>query len=187
MADAPLIGKREFEHGGPVIRLLYCLVCNSIDELPAHAGGPETDYLLEITVEKHVFPSGEPHKGKLFILPVKTWANVEHRKGIINQLKGGGAEGLDAMTPEKDFYSTKMQFAEDAMTCYEKHSRPQIGCTDYKSPDKRLLPKTAKERADVGLESPENAPGPKIYLCNFCPFHSVAITNARMKQGLYDV
>jgi len=185
MADAPLLGKREM-HDGPVIRLLYCLVCNTMEELPPFEGKPEHDYLLEISVEKHKFPSGEPHKGKLFILPVKTWGNPAYRKEIIDQLKGGGAEGLDAMTPEKDYYSSKMQFAEDAMSCYEKHSRPQVGCNDYKSPEKRLLPKTAKERKDVGLESPENAPGPKVYLCNFCPFHSVAVTNARMKQGLYD-
>jgi hypothetical protein len=115
MADAPLIGKREFEHQGPVIRLLYCLVCNTMEELPSYDGDPKYDYLLEMTIEKHVFPSGDPHRGKLFLLPVKTWANVEQRKAIIDQLKGKGATGLDAMTPEADFYSTKMQFSEDAM------------------------------------------------------------------------
>ena len=186
MAEAPLIGKREFEHSGPVIRLLLCFVCNSIEELPAYEGPSDHDYLLQISVEKHVFPSGEPHKGKLFILPIKTWANEGNRKAIIEQLRGGGAAGLDALTPEGNYYATKMQFAEDAMDCYKRHNRPQIGCPDYGTPEKRLLPDTAKERKEVGIESPENAPGPKIYLCNFCPMHSLVTTANNMKKGLYN-
>lgn len=186
MADAPLIGKREFEHGGPVLRLLFCFVCNSIDELPPHDGPPETDDLLEITVERHQFPSGEPHKGKLFILPVKTWANEGSRKEIIKQLRGGGSSGLDAMTEDGDFYSTKMQFSEDAMSCYAYHLRPTDSCPDYQSPDKRLLPNTKKERIALGMPDPANAGGPKTYLCNFCPMHSVITTKRRSIAGMYD-
>ena len=186
MADAPLIGKREFEHGGPVIRLVYCLVCNTMEELPPWDGDPQEDYLLQITVEKHEFPSGEPHRGKMFILPVKTWANQEQRKAIIDQLKGAGAEGLDAMTPEKDFYSSKMQFSADAMECWRKHLSPDDHCDEYQSPAKRLLPKTALERKDVGLPDPANAPGPKIYLCNFCPMHSVITQKKNALRGYYD-
>lgn len=186
MADAPLIGKREIEHDGPVIRLLYCLVCNTMEELPPHDGPPETDYLLEISVEKHRFPSGEPHQGKLFVLPVKTWSQESHRKEIINQLKGGGSMGLDAMTPEADYYSTKMTFAEDAMECWKRHLRPDDHCDEYESPQKRLLPKTALERKDAGLPDPMNAPGPKIYLCHFCPMHSVIMTKKRAMRGMYN-
>jgi hypothetical protein len=118
MSDAPLIGKRELQDG-PVIRLVYCLVCNTIEELPPHDGPPETDVLLELTLEKHEFPSGERHMGKMFLLPVKTWSNREHQKAIIKQLKGGGSAGLDELDPDKSFYDTKMQFAEDAMQCYK--------------------------------------------------------------------
>lgn len=186
MADAPLIGKREMEHTGPVIRLLFCLVCNTMEELPFHEGPPETDILLKITLEHHVFPSGEPHVGKMFVLPVKTWANTAHRKEIIKQLKGESVTGLDAMTEEADFYSTKMTFAEDAMKCYQYHLRPKDSCGDYLSPSKRLLPKTDKERKDVGLPSPTDAPGPKIYLCNFCPYHSVVSQKKRAMRGMYN-
>jgi hypothetical protein len=188
LSEAPLIGKRELTHDGPVVRLLMCLVCNTIEELPPHEGPPEQDYLLEISVEKHQFPSGEPHKGKLFILPVKTWANPKHQKEIIKQLKGGGSEGLDALTPEGDYYSTKMTFADDAMECWKKHMRPgeTHGCNDYESPEKRLLPKTYKERKDAGLPDPMNAPGPKIFLCHFCPFHSTVMTKKRAMRGMYD-
>lgn len=186
-AEAPLIGERKM-HDGPVLRLVMCLVCNTVDELPPFEGPPEQDYLLQIVVEKHVFPSGEPHKGKMFILPVQTWAHEESRKAIIQQLRGGGSEGLDAMTEGKDYYSTKMQFAEDAMECWKYHMRPDAnhGCNDYESPQKRLLPATIKERKEAGLPDPANAPGPKVYTCHFCPFHSVVVTKKRAMRGMYN-
>lgn len=183
--EAPLIGKREL-HDGPVLRLLFCFECNTVDELPPHDGPPETDILLEMTVEKHEYPSGLRHMGKLFILPVKTWANESQRKAIIDQLKGAGAQGLDALDPEANFYETKMQFAEDAMQCYNYHLRPsEPGCPDYESEEKRLLPKSHKERKELGLPDPANSGAPKVYLCHFCPFHSVAMTKKRMIRGMY--
>lgn len=186
MAEIPLIGKREATVGGPIVRLLRCMVCNTWEELPDYDGPSNLDHLLEITLEKHKFPSGEPHVGKLFKVPEQTWKNPEQRKAVLEQLGGKASAGLDALDPDHNFYETKSQFAEDAMSCYERHNRPQIGCTDYQSPQKRLLPNTAKERKELGIESPENAPGPKVYLCSFCPFHSVAVTNERFKQGLYN-
>jgi len=185
MAEAPLIGKREFEHDGPVIRLVYCLVCNTIEELPPHDGPPQTDTLLEVTLEKHEFPSGERHMGKLFILPVKTWASKEHRKEIIDQLKGGSS-GLDALTEEKDFYSTKMQFAEDAMSCWKYHLQPNDNCADYESENMKILPKTARERKELGLPAPKDLVGPAVYTCHFCPMHSVMTTKKRALRGLYN-
>jgi hypothetical protein len=187
MADIPLIGKREATIGGPIVRLLRCMVCETWEELPDYEGPSNMDILLEIAIEKHKFPSGEPHVGKLFKVPEKTWSDPAQRRAVLDQLAGKGAAGLDALDPDSNFYETKSQFAEDALTCYERHNRPQVGCEDYQIPSKRLLPNTAKERADLGIESPENAPGPKVYLCNFCPFHSVAVTTNRMKQGMYDV
>ena len=185
MSDAPLIGKREMQDG-PVIRLVLCLVCNTIEELPPHDGPPETDVLLELTVEKHEFPSGERHMGKMFLLPLKSWANLEHRKEIIRQLKGGGSAGLDELDPDKNFYESKMQFAEDAMQCWNYHLQPSDpGCPDYESEDKRLLPKTDKERIELGLPDPASSGAPKVYLCHFCPFHSVATTKKRAMRGMY--
>lgn len=187
MADAPLIGRREL-HDGPVIRLLFCLVCNTVDELPPHDGPPETDVLLELTAEKHEFPSGERHQGKLFILPFKTWAKKESRHAIIDQLKGKGAQGLDALDPDGGYYDTRMQFAEDAMDCWKYHMRPDEshGCNDYESPQKRLLPKTDRERREAGLPDPAHSGGPKVFLCHFCPYHSTVVTKKRAMRGMYD-
>lgn len=182
MSDIPLIGSREID--GPVIRLLYCLVCNSIEELPMYTGPVEGDILLEISVERHQFPSGEPHKGKLFVLPVKTWTDAAQKKAIIEQLKGGGSSGLADVDPT--YYDTKMTFHEDAMKCWESHNRPgdkTVGCGDYQSDSKRLLPDTAKERAAMGLPSAADS-GLKVYLCQFCPFQQRAIEIKRIQQGL---
>jgi len=74
----PVIGSKPIE--GPVIRLLVCLVCETIEELPDYDGPVQYDYLLEISVEKHKFPSGEEHKGRLFKVPVKTWANAKDKE-----------------------------------------------------------------------------------------------------------
>ena len=97
----------------------------------------------------------------------------------------GGSAGLDALDPDKAFYDTKSTFMEDAMNCYKAHLQPKVGCPDYGAPQKRLLPNSAKERAELNLPKPEHADGPKIFLCNFCPMHSVVTTNKRMAQGMY--
>lgn len=183
MSNVPLIGSREID--GPVIRLLYCLVCNSIEELPMYNGPVEGDVLLEISVEKHKFPSGDPHKGKLFVLPVKTWVDPKQKKAIIDQLKGGGSSGLADIDPT--YYDTKMTFHEDALRCWESHNRPgdrSVGCGDYQSDDKRLLPSTAKERKDLGLPSAAES-GMKVYLCQFCPYQQRVTEINRMKNGMY--
>jgi len=184
MSQPPLIGTRE--HNGPVLRLLRCFVCKTWEELPDHEGPAETDILLEVTLENHVFPSGEPHVGKMFKIPVSSWANVEHRKAILDDLAKGGSAGLDALDPDKSFYDTKMQFAEDAMNCWRSRLSPKDGCGDYKSESKRILPKTSKERKELGLPAPKEAEGRKIYICNFCPIESVVQTRRHQILGLYN-
>jgi len=179
----PLIGSKQID--GPVIRLLRCLVCETWEELPDYDGPSDKDYLLEISIEKHVFPSGEPHIGKLFKVPVKTWANTEQRKAVLDQL-GAGSRGLDDLDPDKNFYDTKMTFAADAMKCWAAHNRPKEDCDEYETPKKRLLPNTAKERADLHLPKPEHLDGPKVYMCHFCPIHSATMTRRRKIAGLYN-
>jgi hypothetical protein len=182
----PVIGSKPID--GPIIRLLVCLVCETIEELPDYEGPVQYDYLLEISVEKHKFPSGEEHKGRLFKVPVKSWANSKDKKEILDQLKAGGSRGLDELDPEKKFYETKMTFAQEAMSCWEKHNRVTLstGCEDYESPSKRLLPDTAKERGELGLPKPEHLQGPKVFSCHFCPYHGQVIQRRRQIAGLYN-
>lgn len=184
MAQIPLLGSRKPDdhNTGPVIRLLHCKVCNSIEELPPYVGAPEQDYLLEIACEKHKFPSGEEHKGLLFIVPVKAWSNTDARKDMIRQIKGGGSKGLDEI--DSTFYDTKSQFGEDAMNCWKSRNKPQDSCPDYQSDSKKLVPNTKKERKELGLDT--TMAGPKNYLCHFCPIHAKVVQRKRQLMGMYD-
>jgi hypothetical protein len=178
-----ILGEADRRPPEATLRLLYCLVCKTLEELPPFDGRPENDTYLMLACEGHVFPSGDPHKGRLFRLPVAYWANEEIRKGIIDQIKGGGSKGLDEVDP--DYYASRSTFAEDALKCYQRHQRPTDGCSEYMDSSKILLPKTAVERKELGLPSPKNAPGPKVFLCTMCPIHSIVTTRKRALLGLY--
>lgn len=168
---------------GPEMRVLWCLVCDTLEELPLFDGDPENDHLLEILVQRHHFPSGEPHKGHLFRVPQLQWENESIRKRIIEQMKGGGSKGIDEF--DAKFYSSKATFKEDAMACFKKHLRPDNGCPDYKTEKMMLLPDTKAERRDAGLPDPKKAPGPKNYLCDFCPVSSTVMQKMRELRGDY--
>lgn len=161
------------------IRLLHCLVCDTIEELPPYEGPEELDYLLQIAVEPHKFESGLEHVGKLFSIPLKAWANPEAKKEVIRQIKGGGSAGLAEF--DDTYYDTRSTFMEEAMKCYRAHNKPKDGCVDWERSDKRLVPQTHKQRKELGMEKPEDAPGPKTYLCQFCP---VAVGVAQRKRKL---
>ena len=181
MSNIPIIGQKQTQNE-PMFRLLYCLVCQTLEELPPYDGEPELDYLLTIACEKHVFPSGEPHKGKLFVLPLRAWAHKESKREIIRQIKGGGSKGLAEF--DESFYDSRSNFMEDAMSCYNQHNKPKAGCEDWHIDAKLLVPSTEKERRAEGLEKYKNSPGKKTYLCDFCP---VAIGVAQRKRKLLGI
>lgn len=176
---APLIGSKEPESIKDPIRVLFCFVCDTIEELPPYDGPAELDTLLQISVEPHRFPSGDEHKGRLIVVEMRAWADYETRKGIIDQVKGGGSRGLAEI--DDKYYESRSTFMEEAMKCYKAHNKPKDGCGDWQRSDKILVPQTHKERKELGMEKPENAPGPKNYLCDFCP---VAIGVAQRKRKL---
>lgn len=181
MSNVPILGKKEIKKED-TFRLLHCWVCGTLEELPPYEGPAEQDYLLAVLCEKHVFASGDPHKGNLFTkIPVKSWKDTETRKDIIRQIKQGGSKGLAEI--DDTFYDSRSTFMEDAMKCYIAHNRPQEndGCSDFRIPEKRLVPNTSKDREEAGMERYLDAPGPKTYLCDFCP---VAIGVARRKRKL---
>ena len=178
MSNVPILGEKPKDNE-PMFRLLYCLVCQTLEELPPYEGDPELDVLLTIACETHVFPSGEPHKGKLYVLPIRVWAKTESKKEVIRQIKGGGSKGLAEV--DDTFYDSRSTFMEDAMSCYRQHNKPKDGCADWHASDKMLIPATEKERKKEGLESYKDSPGKKTYLCDFCP---VAIGVAERKRKL---
>lgn len=163
----------------PMIRVLVCRNCKTIEEMPDYDGDPATDTLLNILVSKHQQPV--EHIGLLMKFPFKYWAVPKIQAEIVKQIKGG-SEGLDAY--QTNFYATKNQFAEDAMSCYSDHLRPKGQCADYKSDKKLLKPDTDVERKEAGLAK-AGTTGPKIYLCDFCPVKSFNMKKHNEEKGLY--
>lgn len=182
MANVPLIGKREHQLSEPMFRLLYCLVCQTLEELPPYDGAPEQDVLLQIACENHVFDSGEPHKGKLFVVPLRAWANRESKREIIRQIKGGGSKGLAEV--DETFYDSRSNFMDDAMGCWRQHNKPKDNCDEFHEKHKMLVPSTAKDRKKEGMERYQDSPGKKTYLCDFCP---VAVAVAQRKRKILGI
>jgi hypothetical protein len=178
MANVPILGQRQQQPTDPVFRLLHCLVCDTLEELPPYEGPSDQDTLLEIACEVHIFPSGEPHKGKLYVLPLKYWAKTESKREIIRQIKGGGSKGLAEL--DETYYDSRSTFMDDAMACYRQHNKPKEGCDDWHSKHKMLVPKTAKERKAEGMARYQDEAGPKTYLCDFCPV-AVAVNTRKRK------
>jgi hypothetical protein len=165
---------------GPKIRLLYCYNCTTIEELPDFEGRPEDDHLLELLVEKHQ-SAGIPHNGFLSKIGVKIWSQEKYRKEIIKNLRTRVGGGLADIDPE--YYATKATFYEDAMKCYSEHLRPQGSCSDWRASNKKLIPKTAAERKEVGLSEKTTS---HIFLCDFCPVKTYMVTKARKEAGMYN-
>lgn len=167
----------------PMIRLLLCLDENTVEELPDYEGPAERDYLLALAIEQRHTENvtGTPHRGNIIKVPIKYWDNPTSRQEILKQIRegSGGISELD-----DTFYDTKSQFQEDALACYVRHLRPKGQCPDYMSDSKKLVPKTAAERKDIGLTAPTDLQDlPK--LCMFCPVHVYNHTKAREARGLY--
>lgn len=178
MSNIPILGEKK-QDDEPMFRLLHCLVCGTLEELPPYDGDPELDMLLAVACESHAFSSGEPHKGKLFVLPLRAWAKTESKKEIIRQIKNGGSAGLAEI--DESFYDSRSTFMEGAMECYQRHNKPVDGCSDWHDKSKLLIPKTVKERRAEGMARYQDEAGPKTYLCDFCP---VAVGVSQRKRKL---
>ncbi len=165
------------------MRLLMCLECKSMEELPDFSGPPEEDVLLKSLIEKHQFMPGYPHHGHLMNIPQETWDNEEHRDAIIKEAwKKAGYTGM-----EPEFYATQNTFQEEAAKCFSAHMRPQDGCIDWHDRSKRignstLTDEEKKTAREHGLKS-KNA----VYLCDFCPVRANYVQKKRYEAaGLYD-
>ena len=174
----------EIKDTGPRIRLLYCYNCKTIEELPDFKGHPDDDVTLQVCIDRHE-SAGIPHNGQLSDVGVKTWENKKNREEIIKNMRtkyGGGLSDLDP-----DYYITKATFYDDAMKCYSEHLRPKGTCGDWRSKNKRLVPKnTAELRKEIGLVSAEKSAGTKVFLCDFCPVKTFYATQQRKAAGLYE-
>lgn len=164
------------------VRLLLCLDCKSLDEVPDFEGRPEDDFYLEYFSAKHETSGGTRHRGNLVRVPKSAWDSPAQAE-VLKQIKdalGGNAAGLGSA-----FYNTRNQLVEDAMTCFGQHMR-NPACSDYKSSSKELSV-SDELKADwkdvTGKKRPKNI-GPKKYLCEFCPVDSLVKAASRSRKGL---
>jgi hypothetical protein len=84
---------------------------------------------------------------------------------------------------DPEVYKADEGFRADAMQCWKQHLRVRE-CGDYKSPEKRLTPNTAKERKEAGL--PKYRSDRDVYLCDFCPAKSIVQEKVFKQRGLYN-
>lgn len=177
MVDIPMLDAGQEQE--PYIRLLVCRTCKTIDELPPFQGRPEDDVLLEITVQRH----GPDHVGMLYNVAELHWRSETMREEITKQVVAGASPGLDVFGT--NFYTTRMQFHDDAMQCWREHLKPKGQCPDYGSEKKRLLPGTDAERKDLGLKKAKDSSSTRVFLCQFCPVHTYNVTRKREQAGMY--
>lgn len=177
--------------GGERIRLLACGRCKTVEPLDLYNGprelAAEYDVVLNIAVERHQDGVERiPHApAQLFDVAKVDWDNPTAQQQIIEQIRmsfdPNAETGLGA-----EAYALRDNFRADAMACWEKHLRTP-DCSDYKSPEKRLVPETQKERREMGaLAYDANNPELTRYLCEYCPVHSLVVQKKRKDAGLYD-
>lgn len=151
------------------IRVLQCWDCRSMEELADFQGLPEHDHVLQHIDERHGGQSAQPHNRALHRVGKEHWDDRAVRKQIVKQMWAS----TTGFVPE--YYHTRDTMHEDAAKCFAKHHR-QVPCLDYQDSSKRLgnpawrdrLRLTKELRRDVG----DLGPGPKVYLCNFCPIQT---------------
>ena len=148
--------------------------CSTIEKLPALAEDPkpgdEPDPLLMNVVGRHghvtMFVGGGDPDMQLLNVSEKDWNNPRTQKEILGNLQ----KRWSGFHPE--FYHTKDTFQEDALHCFNRHSRPKGGCIDWEDDSKKLTPDSWKKG--------------NVYLCHFCPVASTVTTMKRLARGDYN-
>lgn len=167
---------------GPKDTLLVCADCGTIEHA---SGSPEHNEELEALGRRHeVYVAGNLYRHPLALTTVNSqlWAKSEEfRKFILAMIQDATKTG-DVGLGNKN-YDLKNTFQEDALTCWRQHNRT-TDCADYKSESKKLLADTRGDRKELGL-STRAADRPGVYLCVYCPFHSVVMERVRKSEGFY--
>jgi hypothetical protein len=185
--DLAQFKKAEVDPNEPHMRLLKCIKCRSIEEVPEYEGPEGGKNTAEFDLTQKFFTDQHVSKGctrEDFItidLPKRFWIIPKVKESIIAQLNDG-AQGLDVFGT--NFYNVKANFTADAMNCWMKEHAQTNDCADYKSDKKLIKPDTAKERLEAGLE--KESRGPKVYICDYCPVKSIVQKKAFTKKRLYD-
>lgn len=167
------------------LRLVICVKCGSVQEIPDYEGHWQQDIWLNETLKSHLLPSGEATHGEVHVGRVgqSEWNNSSSRQQILARLPEevgmpGSGQGLG-----QTYYDTKSNFTADAFTCWTRDHNRTTNCEDYKSDRKRLWPDTKGERKELGLDPKTR---PNTFLCDFCPYNSIVMQRQRASKGEYD-
>lgn len=183
--DLSQFKKAEIDPNEPHMRVLKCIKCRSIEEVPDYEGPEggentqEFDQILKFFTDQHVNKNCKRDDFATIRFPTRFWIVPKVKEAIIAQFNEG-AQGLDVFGT--NFYDTKNNFQADAMQCWIKEHNQTDDCSEYKSDKKRLKPGTSVERMQLGME--KESTGPKVYLCDFCPYKSIVQKKAFKKMGL---
>lgn len=164
------------------IRLLICSTCKTVEELPPYSGDPRGDTWLREKEATHLLPSGEKMHGDVRVGRIEQEDWLSHKQDILGKLAsemtapGQGAGLGEAMYAAKDNYSV------DAMKCWRVGHQRTLDCPDYMTSKMRVLPDTKAERKAEGMTTQR----PSIYICQFCPVHSVMMQRQRAAEGEYN-
>ena len=155
------------------MRLLQCMDCRTVDELPDYNGRPEDDVLLQYVIDtKHPKLGGiEDHKGALHYVETKAY---EANKAKILEEMWAKTTGF-----KPEYYQARSTFQEDAYTCWNRdHNRPHF-CSDFQTEKKRI-----KNPTKEGWKSQD--PKMKIFLCDFCPVKANVQSAENLKNKSFD-
>jgi len=161
------------------VRLLFCHVCRTVEEVPDYDGPAEYDYYLQHKVAPHQFESGSPHRGVLGRVedePEKIEAAIREMENMVSPGSGSGLGQL--------LYDLKDNYKIEAMQCWKRHGRTE-NCDDYRTDKMRLFLDTKAERRAEGM-SVNRDERPNIWLCDHCPVHSLVQQRQRKDAGLYN-
>lgn len=184
--DLSQFKKADVDPNEPHLRVLKCMKCRSLEEVPDYDGPEGGENTMEYDLNLKFFTDDHVNKGcgredfATYRFPTRFWVIPKVKEGITTQLQEG-AQGLDVFGTK--FYDTKSNFQADAMSCWIKEHNQTKDCGEYKHEKKLLKPGTSKERMAAGLA--KEGTGPKVYLCDFCPVKSLVQKKAYSKKGLY--
>jgi hypothetical protein len=130
-------------------------------------GDPSNDWELKELVDRHlgaaVDPRPESHMSQLMRVDDEDLEKMDDET-----LSKALEDDLDLQISE-----FRDDFKEQAMTCYQLHSRPKGGCSDYCHESRVLGRKT-------GI-APEN----RSYLCYYCPVQVFVENKQNEASGLF--
>lgn len=160
------------------IRILQCFDCRTMQvmvDYPPDAD-PEYDVVLHDIDMDHGGQEEETariHNRTVHRVQEAMWDQPRVRRSIVARMW----EGTTGFAPS--YYDAQNTLAEDAMKCWTAHRRPGLAsshlCGDYHNDSKRIGNPARKERkalAHILRDDNLINQGPKVYLCQFCPYES---------------